>query len=115
IEKTSFVGYDDLETEAIILNIFKENSEASSLSEGDNGIVISDKTSFYAEGGGEVADTGLILGDSFKAHVIDVQKQKDIYFHYIEVVEGAMHVGDDAQFKVDRNKRLAIQRNHSAT
>lgn len=115
IEKTSFVGYDDLETEARILNIFKENSEASSLSEGDNGIVISDKTSFYAEGGGEVADTGLILGDSFKAHVIDVQKQKDIYFHYIEVVEGAMHVGDDAQFKVDRNKRLAIQRNHSAT
>ena len=115
IAKTEFIGYDDLSIDAKILNIFEENSEVTSISEGFKGIIISDKTSFYAEGGGEVADTGLISSDSFKAEVIDVQKLKDIYFHYVEVVSGKINVGDIARFSVDRSRRLDIQRNHSAT
>lgn len=115
IRKTDFVGYDDLDVDAKILNIFVENDQVSSINEGSEGIIISDKTSFYAEGGGEVADTGVISSDDFEAKVIDVQKLKDIYFHYVEVISGKISVNDTAKFKVDRDKRFDIQRNHSAT
>ena len=115
IRKTDFVGYDDLDVDGKILNIFVENNQVSSINEGSKGIIISDKTSFYAEGGGEVADTGVISSDSFEAQVIDVQKLKDIYFHYVEVISGKISVNDTAKFKVDRDKRFDIQRNHSAT
>ena len=115
IKKTEFVGYDELETIGEIINIFEENKQVSSISEGSKGIIISDKTSFYAEGGGEVADTGLIFSENFEAEVLDVQKLKDIYFHYVELISGNINVGDKANFKVDRDKRLDIQRNHSAT
>lgn len=115
IRKTDFVGYDDLDVDGKILNIFVENNQVSSINEGSKGIIISDKTSFYAEGGGEVADTGVISSDNFEAKVIDVQKLKDIYFHYVEVISGKISVNDTAKFKVDRDKRFDIQRNHSAT
>ena len=115
IRKTDFVGYDDLDVDGKILNIFVENDQVSSINEGSKGIIISDKTSFYAEGGGEVADTGVIFSDNFEAKVIDVQKLKDIYFHYVEVISGKISVDDTAKFKVDRDKRFDIQRNHSAT
>lgn len=115
IRKTDFVGYDDLDVDGKILNIFVENDQVSSINEGSKGIIISDKTSFYAEGGGEVADTGVISFDNFEAKVIDVQKLKDIYFHYVEVIRGKISVNDTAKFKVDRDKRFDIQRNHSAT
>ena len=115
IRKTEFVGYNDLDVDGKILNIFVENKEVSSINEESKGIIISDKTSFYAEGGGEVADTGVISSDSFEAKVMDVQKLKDIYFHYVEVINGKISVNDTAKFKVDRDKRFDIQRNHSAT
>ena len=115
IRKTDFVGYDDLDVDGKILNIFVENDQVSSINEGSKGIIISDKTSFYAEGGGEVADTGVISSDNFEAKVIDVQKLKDIYFHYVEVISGKISVDDTAKFKADRDKRFDIQRNHSAT
>ena len=115
LAKTEFVGYDDLVVDARIIDIFEENSETSSISEGNNGIVISDKTSFYAEAGGEVADTGIIFNKAFKAKVIDVQKQKDVFFHYVEVISGELTKDQVATFKVDRDRRLDIQRNHSAT
>lgn len=115
IRKTDFVGYDDLDVDGKILNIFVENNQVFSINEESKGIIISDKTSFYAEGGGEVADTGVISSDNFEAKVIDVQKLKDIYFHYVEVISGKISVDDTAKFKVDRDKRFDIQRNHSAT
>ena len=115
IRKTDFVGYDDLDVDGKILNIFVENNQVSSINEESKGIIISDKTSFYAEGGGEVADTGVISSDNFEAKVMDVQKLKDIYFHYVEIISGKISVNDTAKFKVDRDKRFDIQRNHSAT
>lgn len=115
IRKTEFVGYDELNIEGKILNIFVENNESTSINEGSKGIIISDRTSFYAEGGGEVADSGSITSNEFEARVIDVQKLKDIYFHYVEVTSGKISVKDTAEFKVDRERRYDIQRNHSAT
>lgn len=117
IAKTDFLGYDNLVVEGKALRLYQNNDQVDSISEdhGENGIIISDKTSFYAEGGGQVADTGYIYNDNFKARVIDVQKQKDIYFHYVEVIEGKLATNDRASFEVDKDRRYAIERNHSAT
>lgn len=115
IKITEFVGYDNFTIKAKILNLFDENSGLTSLKEGQEGIVVSDKTSFYAEGGGEVADTGFILGENTKVRVDDVQKKNDIYFHYVEVLEGTLETEKVYLFQIDKNRRLAITRNHSAT
>ena len=115
IKITEFVGYDNFTTKAKILNLFDENSGLTSLKEGQEGIVVSDKTSFYAEGGGEVADTGFIVGENTKVRVDDVQKKNDIYFHYVEVLEGTLETEKEYLFQIDKNRRLAITRNHSAT
>lgn len=115
IKITEFVGYDNFTTKAKILNLFDKNSGMTSLKEGQEGIVVSDKTSFYAEGGGEVADTGFILGENTKVRVNDVQKKNDIYFHYVEVLEGKLETEKEYLFQIDKNRRLAITRNHSAT
>ncbi|MCI5840160.1 MAG: alanine--tRNA ligase [Peptoniphilaceae bacterium] len=114
LPKTEFVGYDILKSTNKVLEIFKENEKKSSISKGDKGIIISDKTPFYATGGGQVADSGFIFNDRFKAKVYDVKKQNDIYLHFVEVIDGIASK-EDAIFEVDKDRRLDITRNHSAT
>ena len=115
IEKTEFIGYDTLKTEAKIIEIFEDQGQKQSLNKSDRGIVVSDKTSFYAQGGGEVADTGFIKTANAKARVNDVHKKNDIYFHYVEVLEGSLNIDETCTFLVDCERRLDITRNHSAT
>ena len=115
IDPTEFVGYDILKVEANILNIFDESENISSLNKGDKGIILSDRTSFYAQGGGQVADTGFIYNQGGKAKVTDVQKKNDVFFHSVEVVEGEIKTNQKYTFKVDQERRYDITRNHSAT
>ncbi|MDU3176326.1 alanine--tRNA ligase [Anaerococcus sp.] len=115
IDPTEFVGYDILKVEANISNIFDESENISSLNKGDKGIILSDKTSFYAQGGGQVADTGFIYNQGGKAKVTDVQKKNDVFFHSVEVVEGEIKTNQKYTFKVDQERRYDITRNHSAT
>ncbi|MDU1863943.1 MAG: alanine--tRNA ligase [Anaerococcus sp.] len=115
ISPTEFVGYDDLEVKAKIISIFDDSENKKSIDASDKGIIVSDKTSFYAQGGGQVSDTGYILSENTKACVTDVQKKNDIYFHYVEVIEGSLQLNNEYLFKVYRNRRLDITRNHSAT
>ena len=112
--KTEFVGYYDLEVKANIIGLFDDKEKVSFIKEGNKGIVISDKTSFYAEGGGQVADTGLIITDSAKAKVYNVQKKNEIIIHYVEVIDGDLNLAK-ADFIVDKERRLDITRNHTAT
>ncbi|EEB36430.1 alanine--tRNA ligase [Anaerococcus hydrogenalis DSM 7454] len=113
-DKTEFVGYDDLEVKANIIGLFDDKEKVSFIKEGNKGIVISDKTSFYAEGGGQVADTGLVITDSAKAKVYNVQKKNEIIIHYVEVIDGDLNLAK-ADFIVDKERRLDITRNHTAT
>lgn len=115
IDPTEFVGYDILKVEANITNIFDESENISSLNKGDKGIILSDRTSFYAQGGGQVADTGFIYNQGGKAKVTDVQKKNDVFFHSVEVVEGEIKTNQKYTFKVDQERRYDITRNHSAT
>lgn len=112
--KTEFLGYDNLEVNAKIIGLFDNKEKVNFISEGHKGIIISDKTSFYAEGGGQVADTGYVITDSAKAKVYNVQKKKDVIIHYVEVIQGEISKSC-ALFKVDKERRLDITRNHTAT
>lgn len=115
LEKTEFVGYDNFDIKANIIAIFEDGEEKSSIKAPGKGIVISNKTSFYPEGGGEVADIGYIKTSEAFAKVVDVQKKNDIIFHYIELTEGELRTDSEAEFVIDLERRLDIQRNHSAT
>ena len=113
-DETEFVGYDNFEVNANIIGLFDNKEKVNFIKEGHKGIIISDKTSFYAEGGGQVADTGYVITDSAKAKVYNVQKKKDVIIHYVEVIQGELSNGS-ALFKVDKERRLDITRNHTAT
>ncbi|WP_299032667.1 alanine--tRNA ligase [uncultured Anaerococcus sp.] len=115
LEKTEFVGYDSFDISANVIAIFEEGEEKTSIKAPGKGIIISNKTSFYPEGGGEVADTGFIKSSDGYAKVVDVQKKNDIIFHYVELTEGEINKDTEAQFVIDIERRLDIQRNHSAT
>ena len=107
--KTEFTGYEKFEDEGKILHIAK--------SEGISGYeVIFDRTPFYAESGGQVADTGIIASGEFEGKVVNVVKKHDVFIHQVEIVKGiAPAVGAEVKMKIDADRRKDIQRNHTAT
>lgn len=113
-KQTEFVGYENFEINANIIGLFDNKEKVNFIKKGHKGIIVSDKTSFYAEGGGQVADTGFIITDDAKARVYNVQKKKDVILHYVEVEEGKLEFCN-ALFKVNKQRRLDITRNHTAT
>ena len=113
-KQTEFVGYENFEINANIIGLFDNKEKVNFIKKGHKGIIVSDKTSFYAEGGGQVADTGFIITDDAKARVNNVQKKKDVILHYVEVEEGKLE-SCNALFKVNKQRRLDITRNHTAT
>ena len=113
-KQTDFVGYENFEINSNIIGLFDSKEKVNFIKKGHKGIIVSDKTSFYAEGGGQVADTGFIITDDAKARVYNVQKKKDVILHYVEVEEGKLE-SCNALFKVNKQRRLDITRNHTAT
>lgn len=113
-KQTEFVGYENFEINANIIGLFDNKEKVNFIKKGHKGIIVSDKTSFYAEGGGQVADTGFIITDDAKARVYNVQKKKYVILHYVEVEEGKLE-SCNALFKVNKERRLDITRNHTAT
>lgn len=113
---TEFVGYDNLEAEAKIIAIVTDAGSAKALGEGNSGILVLDKTPFYAESGGQVGDVGKICGEFTEAVVSDTKKTPDgKYYHIVEVKEGTFGIGETVTAKVDVRTRRRTQANHSAT
>ena len=113
---TEFIGYDMHECESKVTAVGSDGNILEMLSEGDEGIIITDKTVFYAEMGGQVGDRGVITADAGRAEVLDTQKfGNEIYAHIVRVTAGEIHVGDDVKLKIDEERRASIERNHSAT
>ncbi|WP_337399956.1 alanine--tRNA ligase [Congzhengia sp.] len=116
VAPTDFVGYDSLESEAKIIAIVTDAGSAKALAEGNSGILVLDKTPFYAESGGQVGDVGKVCGEFTEAVVTDTKKTPDgKFYHIVEVKEGTFGVGETVTAKVDIRTRRRTQANHSAT
>ena len=113
---TEFVGYDRVETEAKVLALVSDEELRDEIGEGAEGIVVLDRTTLYAEMGGQVADCGVIRTAAGEFTVTDVQKNKGGKFmHYGKVTAGTLRVGDECTAAYDETRRRAIARAHSAT
>lgn len=112
---TEFVGYDTFECDSEISFIATEDELIENAGCGDEiYYIVSGKTSFYAESGGQVGDVGTITTVSGKCEVLDTQKVvAGKIAHKIKVVEGAVSVGQKAHFAVDKKTRWGVMRNHS--
>ena len=114
---TEFLGYDrDTVEGAEVLAIVVEGEQAEEIVSGMDAMVVLDKTPFYAEMGGQVADHGVLSADGVVFTVSDVQKNKGGKFmHYGKLAEGSLSVGDTVTAAIDTERRAAIRRAHSAT
>ena len=120
VPETVFDGYEHgTLTDAKVVALVVENEQAEEMMTGVEGIVVLDKTPFYAEMGGQVADHGQIVIDGDKPccfEVTDVQKNKGgKYMHYGKVVQGVFKLGDMVRAQIDTQRRAAVMRAHSAT
>ena len=114
--ETQFLGYDGLKTTGKVLGMIREGDSVPALAKGQLGEVFLDRTTLYAESGGQAADAGWIVGDGFELEVLDVQKPvKGLFSHKVRVVSGEVAVGSDAQTIVDADWRLGAAQAHSAT
>jgi len=116
IEKTEFVGYQTLEQEASIVKMMVDSSESETVEAGQEAGLVLDTTPFYGEMGGQMGDTGEIVGGTGRFSVTDtIRVPPDIIVHQGRVVEGYLAVGEKIQAIVDLERRLDIARNHTAT
>ena len=117
VPETVFDGYEHTAIEgAKVVALVVENEQAEELMPGVEGIVVLDKTPFYAEMGGQVADHGTITAGDAVFTVTDVQKNKGgKYMHYGKVTAGVLKLGDSVTAAIDAERRRAVMRAHSAT
>ncbi|EHL16332.1 alanine-tRNA ligase [Peptoanaerobacter stomatis] len=116
VKNTEFVGYDSLEIENSIQDIIFEKKIVDEALQGQEVILIFDRTPFYAESGGQVGDIGQISGENFKIIVNDVKKSTNgLYLHHCTIEEGRVKKSEKAVLKVDKDIRFATRRNHTAT
>ncbi len=113
--QTEFVGYQTLRAQGKVLAILLNNESVSSAAAGQKVTIVFDKTPFYAESGGQVADKGKISSGDFLAGVLDVQKTTTgLFIHVCEIESGIVSVGDTVELEVAKYIREAIMRNHTA-
>jgi alanyl-tRNA synthetase len=112
-----FVGYETLENDTKIIAIYIDNTPATAIKAGENGVLVLESTPFYAESGGQVGDEGLLHGSQDAVFAtLDTQKIKaDVYGHHGYVHSGVLKVGDTVKAQVNAEARMRTVRNHSAT
>ena len=115
VPPTEFLGYSSLAEQGEILALLKGGAAVDHLSEGDDGVIVLNRTPFYGESGGQIGDSGYIESDSCRIEVRDCQKQGDSHLHLVHVLQGSVRVGDKVTAKVDTSVRQATALNHSAT
>ncbi len=113
---SEFLGYEELSANAKVLAILQNDAAIDQLENGDQAIIILDRTPFYAESGGQVGDIGAIkISDETVFEVSDTQKQNDVYLHIGRLLVGELSLGDKVDVQVDEDYRRAVMLNHSAT
>ncbi len=113
---TEFVGYTEFTCEAKVLAVCVGDEVSGTIAGGEDGILVLDKTPFYAEMGGQVADHGVITVGESRFEVTNVQKDKGgKYLHHGKLIAGSIKVDDVATASICMERRKAIMRAHSAT
>ncbi|MGE0763569.1 MAG: alanine--tRNA ligase [Bdellovibrionales bacterium] len=113
---TTFVGYETTTLNEVALLLVSDGKmEQKILKAEQSGMMFFSQTPFYAEGGGQVGDAGLIRGPMGTAEVLDCTKQNDIFVHHVRVTDGQFNIGEVCQLLVTDSRRRATANNHSAT
>ena len=115
--QTLFTGYETtLVEDARVLALVRGDALVEELKAGEEGQAMLDRTPFYAEGGGQVGDTGFLTSSSGVAFVRDTRAPlPGLNLHLVEMREGRLRVGDPVRAEVDRQRREAVMRSHDAT
>ena len=114
-EATEFVGYTENECVATVKAIIADGEFKDILTDGEEGVIVLDKTPFYAQSGGQVGDTGEIINENCTFSVADTAKNADgIFMHSGRVESGVICVGDTVTASIDAVRRNKIRRNHTA-
>ncbi|ATP51423.1 alanyl-tRNA synthetase [Pseudomonas sp. LAIL14HWK12:I11] len=112
---TDFLGYTTTEGQAKVIALYKDGQAVEQLGEGEQGVVILDRTPFYAESGGQVGDSGFLQAGAVRFDVRDTTKTGGAFLHHGVVASGALSVGAEVEAKVDADVQHATSLNHSAT
>jgi alanyl-tRNA synthetase len=116
LQKTNFVGYHSLSYQSTILDIMIDNTLPKTIEEGQKASLSLESTPFYAEMGGQIGDTGEIYSPSGRFVVTNTFRiPEGVVLHQGYVVKGCLSVGDEVAAVVDKERRLDIARNHTAT
>jgi len=114
--QTEFTGYDHLDDQVHIIGLYKKGQPVASLQDGEEGVVILDRTPFYAESGGQIGDCGKIEADGAVFEVTDTQKQGgNLFLHKGKLLTGTLSNGQLCDARVSAADRKATELNHSAT
>ncbi|MEV4804626.1 alanine--tRNA ligase [Nonomuraea sp. NPDC049421] len=114
--KVDFLGYDETEADTRIVGVLVDGLPVPAAGAGSTVEVVLQRTPFYAEGGGQLADQGVIRTSGAEVEVVDVQSPlKGLIVHRGKIRSGELRVGDEAQAEIDIERRRAISRSHSAT
>ncbi|WP_158247509.1 MULTISPECIES: alanine--tRNA ligase [unclassified Pseudomonas] len=112
---TDFLGYDTTEGQGKIVALYKDGQSVDQLGEGEEGVVVLDRTPFYAESGGQVGDSGYLQAGAARFDVRDTTKTGGAFLHHGVVASGALVIGSPVEAKVDAEVQHATSLNHSAT
>jgi alanyl-tRNA synthetase len=114
--KTKFVGYEEFQSDSKILKLIKGDEIVPFAVEGDKVEVITERTPFYGEAGGQVGDQGVIFQEGFSLEVEDTLKpMEEFIVHQVKVKRGVVKEGMEASLWVDQERRKAIMLNHTST
>ena len=112
--KSEFVGYQEQTAKGICVALYdQDGNSVNSLSK--EGFAIFSKTPFYAESGGQVADTGILKGTSLNGEILNCKKIGDFHLHEISITKGLLDLNVDVELIIDSERREKIVSNHSAT
>jgi alanyl-tRNA synthetase len=112
---TQFTGYDHLSDNGVVLALLKDGKPVEQLAAGDSGVVVLDRTPFYAESGGQVGDRGELRLVGVRFVVDDTRKSGEAVLHVGRLETGSISLGDQLSAQVDADTRVATVLNHSAT
>ncbi len=112
---SDFLGYEFMDNDSTVTELFSQGAPVASIKVGEEGMIVTNASAFYAESGGQVGDTGIIETEDSVFKVTDTQKSGDAIMHFGVVDVGEIAVGNQVKMRINNHQRSRIAANHSAT